>query len=434
MTQSIAAPPPARQERELLLGAELSAVEARLAEWIVEDDGSRAVLLDYATPPIPPALLAPAYRGEPVRADLMWPPHPRGTGQPWPPEARISDGEMGGRMPLAYAWLMLARGQSWRWERGVPRMRVAPRDAIDRALRAAIQSLAMPDEAYRARIGLVIPDYLPEAARSALTRAVESKETNVSLIHCGRAAAEAWCRRFQAGAEGMSVLTSVTSGPLVHLHLGLDWWTLRLFDLTIRDHRGAQRLTPLPAHPSAPHPDPLPSYGLTLMHNIAGRSLELSNQKATAGRIWHLVWCTPWMRHTLQGLRGRQTEAFPDFLPIAPHVRRNEFFRQQALQGRQKILTTKIPVGGILENLLPPRPDAIDIRDWLAPMKKYLALHAPSGAIVTGEMAAVLFSGKTLAGIHLETLWPSPRHVMVEGENLDVGVLAQCAAALVGGA
>ena len=35
----------------------------------------------------PPAVLLPARVGEPLRGDLGLNPHPRGSGDPWPPEA-----------------------------------------------------------------------------------------------------------------------------------------------------------------------------------------------------------------------------------------------------------------------------------------------------------------------------------------------------------
>jgi len=66
------------------------------------------------TPPqLPPTALAPAFPGEPVRADFHFPTDPRGTGDSWPAESRLPRSDRPARCPLAYAWPLLANAKVW---------------------------------------------------------------------------------------------------------------------------------------------------------------------------------------------------------------------------------------------------------------------------------------------------------------------------------
>ena len=56
---------------------------------------------------LPPSVLLPCLRGEPLRADIEQPTHIRGTGRSWPPESRITK-DIALRYPLPYAWSMLS--------------------------------------------------------------------------------------------------------------------------------------------------------------------------------------------------------------------------------------------------------------------------------------------------------------------------------------
>ena len=86
------------------VGVSLEALRANvaLAEHGLDGGAIRAAPLPNC--PIPPAVLLPRVSGEPLRIDLMSPPHPRGTGDAWPPESVLRTNDGGGRLPLAFVW------------------------------------------------------------------------------------------------------------------------------------------------------------------------------------------------------------------------------------------------------------------------------------------------------------------------------------------
>jgi len=90
MTSAAAETPPSSEEPNQdavsQLGLCLDAAEVFVSGWecsaASETPELEATRLDHwNTSPLPPSVLVPRIDGEPVRADLSWPPHPRGIGQ-----------------------------------------------------------------------------------------------------------------------------------------------------------------------------------------------------------------------------------------------------------------------------------------------------------------------------------------------------------------
>ena len=370
--------------------------------------------IDLPHKPIPPAAIVPRFAGEPMEADLTWPPHPRGSGDTWPKEARVEHQAPPGRFPAAYAWSMLGRGASWNWRHEGLNSSIGPAAALTRMLAEAMR--VAPTHTHRAH-ALVIPSSLPARARQNLQLAADKATGETRLISRAEAARAAWSAMHaeaQLDLAPPSPNDPPSSQPtLLHLHLGLHDWEFTAIDLRARSIREARRHT---AH--------LSSYGLLLMHQLATRALEVSYRKASIGRTWELMWCSPWMVWTLDVLTAANPKLPDPLRCLAAHARTDEFVKQQHRFAAQQALGVGIESPAMLGDLLEPTPRFTDVRDWFAAIKSKLEAMRITGAIVTGAMAALPHADSTLGRHYLDQVWNKPRNLVIEGIDLPRGILS----------
>jgi hypothetical protein len=380
---------------------------------------------DYA---IAPAVILPRFAGEPLRADLAWPPQPRGTGEVWPPEARIEAGETTGRFPMAYAWHMLAAKQPWNWRVDGRETSITAAQAIAQVLAAtatkahpAARDGSRPD---KTPATAVIPNHLSESARQELLDATAAHDINLSLLWRPVAAAMAWCERFAGEISADRLDPDRPAGAVLVLHFGLDFWEVTAVDVVAHRAGGGTHYIPARRRKVI---EPLPSYGVELMHRLAIRSLEMSYQQMSPARVWELIWCTPWLKAALS-LLGDGDVPFPSVVALAKHARSGEFLKQQARQATQRIFRAGEPIAGLLRQCLGKTPQFTDIRDWFAQRKSEAPPEGYLGAIITGPLANVPCERDQVGMHHLMKVWPNPKRVLVEGVTMPVGVLARGAA------
>jgi hypothetical protein len=140
---------------------------------------------------LPPAALLPRFSDEPLRGDVTAPPHPRGSGLHWPPEARADSGS--GRWPVALAWDRLRSGLNWTWQFDGESHKEEAANAIAAALAAVLLSRTR-DARIRPDTVLVVPDDLREQEQQALIDGCQRIGIVVKLIWRPVAAALAWLR------------------------------------------------------------------------------------------------------------------------------------------------------------------------------------------------------------------------------------------------
>jgi hypothetical protein len=410
------------------VGVCLMAAETQVAGWFAEDGPAVVSLVPPEAHAIPPAVLVPRFAGEPVRADVHWPPHPRGCGEPWPPESRVPDHGEPGRFPLGYAWRMVAKGTCWSWQASQTRTSVGPAEAVAHAVAAIVRGHAAPDS-----IGphaLVVPHHLACAAQQELLDAVRKLGVDVKLLWRPIAAAHAWCSHFRQLFTAAEVVRAGEDdhpvGSILALHMGLDQWELAVID--VLQSRGPDGPMLLPAR-RRPVGAALPSYGLELMHRLARRTLEMSHQQPSAARVWELVWCTSWMKVALAMLAGGDFAEVERMPALSPHVLTREFIRQQCRQATQHVFGPMVGVPGLLDHHLGPSPRFEEVRDWCDGHRRAVAAEALIGAVVTGPMANVIEDRAALGPHYLEKIWPGAQNMLVEGREVPDGVLAHGAAA-----
>jgi hypothetical protein len=398
---------------------------------------------------IPPSVLVPRFTGEPLRADMSWPPRPRGTGEAWPPEARIVPGKPTGRLTLGYAWPLLAEDHKWSWQFEDKTKSVHPADAIA-FVAATIAGLrrqrtrlhtSQTTEASRISItnngkstdttsnapsvGLVVPGHLNELAQQRLTDAGHKLKLNLNLLPRPVASAITWCKEYANELEDTRSVRTGPIGSVMTLHLGLDEWEVGLVDIIPHHCKGTTTFIPSRRRDCA---HVMRSYGIELLHRLAIRSLEMSYQQVSPARVWELMWCTPWMHTVLAQLAGDENADFPKIISLARHARRSEFLIQQCRQATQRIFRTEESVPALLRSVLGQSPQFTDIRDWFMSQSKRLAKESLLGAVITGPMTMIPQEKETLATHYLAKLWPKPQRVLIAGDNISRKALADSAA------
>ena len=403
-----------------------------VAEPPVDPVAPMVPVIRSLTPPdysIAPAAVLPRFAGEPLRADLLWPPQARGTGEVWPPEATIEPGQTTGRFPLAYAWHMLATRQHWSWNTEGRATQITAADAIAQVVSAAAKqqggSHSASSSAHEAStpIALIVPNHLCELAQQELLDVAWSQQLNLALLPRPIAAAMAWCDQYAQELEADASLDGRSIGSIAVLHFGLDMWEVTTVDIIAKMINGKVHF--LPARRRNPI-EPLPSYGVELMHRLAIRSLEMSYQQMSAARVWELVWCTPWLKAALS-LLGDGHEPFPSVVALAKHARSGEFLKQQCRQATQRIFRAGEPIPGLLRQCLGKTPQFTDIRDWFAARKLEAPAEGFLGAVITGPLANVPCDKDAVGIHHLQKIWAKPVRVMIEGVTTPQGLLARSA-------
>ncbi len=431
---------------------DLDPLAVRIARAVpdVDEGGVRVEMIEPGEVSVPPSVVLPRYGGEPVQVDLAWPVHARATGDHWPPESRVRFGpdEPGpSRMPMAYAWPMLAEDIAWTWEpapdeaRGRRTRSITAAEAIAQILAAAVETAMGSDTDYGQtgtgeRDGgvsplpaatrmreplLVVPAALPSPARRALGNASQRLRMHPRFISRTEAGAVAWA--------GLLPRRAGRRAEVVTLHLGLDEWELGVAEVT-RSAEG-EGLVPAVAVNHALQTSLL-SPGLEMVHRVAEQAAQMSLRQGGPSRAWELLWCTPWLSAAFEMLVRGSAERLPPQLGfLSPHVRKVEFLRQQCRAAMQRAPGVGPDVGSLLRQFRPRDGGFPAAREWIMAARRSLRQNGvePAGAIVTGALAAIPWDAhRSFAAHHLQQLGIDPHGVIVEFADVPPGLLARGAA------
>lgn len=362
---------------------------------------------------LPPAALLPAVRGEPVRGDVRSPPHVRGTGYPWPPEARV-DAQAGcGRWPIAYAWQALAEGRAWTWQHEGRERSLKPEDAIVAALSASVLEQVRDERNVPEQIVLVVPNELTERAQQALLDRARSLGLQLRLLWRPIAAALAWLDLFQAELiqAHMSRLasanrTEVKLGRLLTLHVGVDGAEGANLSVVARQEAGLWRLLAGRHRPKA---------ALTVYsagRRECERLLESLAGEAPLEARWRAHWASTRLPEALEQLRAGPT----------PEL--GATWRSAVTWSESKASSFAPPLAPVFE----PGPPVERILGQAAAER---ATAGPLlGVIVTGPLGGTRRGEVSLAehwiagGLRSPDLAQVRDRVRIEGADLPLGVLA----------
>ena len=407
------------------VAVDLDPLEVRVAVRAARDDetGRRVVALrPIAKSPLPPAAIVPRFAGEPIEVDLEQPPHPYGSGDVWPPEARVRAGRAPWRLPAGLAWALLEREATWKCADDEAQATLDPADAL-----AAIYDVA----ARRATAGgkappahaLLVPSYLSAAQRQVLTAALRRRGRRVALIDRCFCAARLWLDHVGVDLDSAAPATgSPVIGRILTIDLGLVRWETHVVELVAADDGRPQMQVSADTAELAP----LPSYGLDLLQRLAARTAEMSQRQASPGRVWELLWCTAWVQYLLALLRSEEVEAPPPVDLLAPHVRTVEFVRQQCRRASQHILGAATEVPALLANFIAPSPQLADLNQWLNTARRAAAKQRFLGVVVSGAMAVMPHDqALTLAAHCARQIAPQAGEPLVEGADWAPGGLAR---------
>lgn len=404
-------------------GVCLDPAEAQVAAWSGCPSQSEPCLLPGNSVSIPPAALVPRLVGEPVRADTFWPPHPRGSGQLWPPEARVRENTEGGRFPLAYAWSMLKQPDSpaWSWQEAG----VRPAQAIACVWASLTWLARRAQDDSSVLTCLVIPNHLPQSAQQALLDAARFEGLQAKLLWRPVAAAMAWCRHFESVLAGLKHTPGHSVGSLLVLHLGLDEWEGTILGIVPQISQG--RTYFLPARPR-PHKICSPgSNGLDLLHRLAEQVLRASGQGADFETLWQLLWCTPWMKNALAALMGCDSSALLKGTPYPGSCAAVQPFREEWLRLSRQVTSRTAHKPGHANRHLPALVTE-EVVQWRQTLEQAARQQNLLGAVVTGPMAPLALEGQPLGHRQARHIWPMAQRVLCEGMELPVGILALSAA------
>lgn len=228
---------------------------------------------------LPPSVVLPAVRGEPLVAGKDADQHRRGVGITWPPEAHAPSPRLGSaRVPLMAAWARLAASAAWGTSRDdpfywVPRME-AGSDG-DRPVRmevAASEVIAASGQYWfngsqADRTALVVPDSFSEDAQQAVL-----DRLSTFLIPRPVAVALNWCR---TDATALMLANSArgegsTVGWLAVVTTPMDSWEAVWIEIRRWESRAGRFLVPVHRRPD--EGCELPWVGAAMLHALAGSS------------------------------------------------------------------------------------------------------------------------------------------------------------------
>ncbi len=354
------------------VGVSLEALRANVALAEHSLDGGSIRPVPISSCPIPPAVLLPRVSGEPLRIDLATPPHPRGTGDAWPPESVLSAKDGGGRLPLAFVWpaFMQEARREWLWmtPEGVTQQ-VSPAEAIAGAFAALIDlSVKQSEEP----LVLVVPNRLRMDRQQELIDACWAHDCRVKLLWQPIAAALAWCEQQAADLLRQTKLKDGSIGKLLCLHLGLDEFEATPLELVVRSQSGERSLLPARSRPSVTLPT-FPSFGLELLVRQAASKIGYRSGDDT-NPLWRELWTTSRTFEVISELNPHEN----DRDAISPQLIGSDDWRTIARAG----------------DWFPPPRSFRDFENWLDALKKELHQEQWLGVMVTGELAATQFIGQ----------------------------------------
>ncbi len=161
------------------------------------------------------SVLLSRWAGEPLRLDYCWPPHPRGSAEMWPPEAKIGSDCGSGRFPLAAAWTGRIEDRVWSWKVDGETRELHSLDAIATTVSAFAQRNA------RGRSNaIVIPNDFKQREQQKLIDVCLTSGVDAALLWLPVAAALAWLDDHQESLPDPKLQPSGSLAlPVVHA----DW-------------------------------------------------------------------------------------------------------------------------------------------------------------------------------------------------------------------
>lgn len=371
---------------------------------------------------IPPSAILPRLSGEPIRSDLTWPPHPRGSGDTWPPEAAVDSQCGAGRVPAAYAWQMLRSAGRWEWR--PERQSVEAAECLAAVLRDL--QVSQPGIGSSSPITVIVPNTLQETEQQDLIDAARAEGVNAKLLWRPIAAALSWCEREYRALMAMPMRDGESLGSLLVLHLGLDSFELTAVDIIpVRAHN---RFFLLPARhrPDYQH-DSVASFGFPALLTFSIACLGTIGFQEDQAVLWRLLWCSPWLndvirylskpvadKERLAGLNGR--------LDLSPE-QVDEFWRR-SLEGvgTQAAAVIASLIGG--DHL--PQFSMRGYQEWCRYHSGQPSERHFVGAIATGPLATSPSSGGMHLGASLlRKLVGNDVPVLLEGKDLPHGIASQ---------
>jgi len=376
---------------------------------------------------VPPSCLLPRLAGEPVRADFSWPCHPRGSGQPWPPEAGITSGGAG-RFPLVYAWSSFhqeapAGGCQWSWPDGTRSIRAS--DAIAGVAAGLLERwlghLAATEPV------LIIPNHLKSADQQAIIDACRRRGIRVRLLWRPVAAALAWSDRYQQDLTKLKGDVDQAMGRVLAIHMGLDCLEVCLLEIVPQRHNREVYFLPARGRPQG---RPLHGLGVRLIEDLACRFAKERMGVTDLGCVWGLLWASPWLPAALGILRGQSCQDVLDHMPELGSPSNTEELLNRVWPSVYAGLTGQDTSPVVpLRQMLPNFRNAAAVADWSKGQAETLrSTDALLGAVITGPLADILYEGKSLGERWLAKVGVSCERVLVEGRDVPRGVLAGTAA------
>jgi len=408
-------------------GIDLAFECAYLGQWsdpLATDSG---VSMSVGQPAIPASALVPRF-GEPlIRADTSWPPHPRGSGQFWPPEAYVDHTSLCGRLPMAYAWELLQRGKRWEWSDGS--------DPVDgaNAICAVIRDVCGRPVLHRQQppVVLVIPNTLSEPHQQDLVDAGRAEGLDVKLLWRPVAAALSWCNANSQKLREHPHEIDNPMGRILALHMGFDVFEAAVLDVVPRMEENRTWFLPARHRPDRQR-DATESFGYDLLVSVTNECLRAENRTPTTPAIWGRMWCSSWIRCVLESLVEDNSEASSQYerqvhSAIAFDSLRDVWRSQMG--GILKARAADNPIDGDPGGYLCGRFDTSRFIEWQSDSSGNIGKEPLLGAVVTGPLASAPGSHhETLGHTFLRKLGCTPETAMLEGAGLPFGTLARGAA------
>jgi hypothetical protein len=356
---------------------------------------------------IPASAILPRI-GERVRLDTTFPPHPRGTGLKWPPEATVDLDFGSGRMPLEFAWLLAEKSKSWRWYFGNEEYELSPYDALAAGVREMLPVSAMAGG--DRRIAVVIPNHWNETQQQKLLDALHAEGVAARLIWRSIAAALAWAQLCELQIGAAPRLRLDCSQKLLVLYLGMNCFELTVLDLVPRQYQGEMLF--LPGRKRPHHEGRLATalgYRASLL-KLLQRHPGLDSAEDVFATIWRMHWTTDWLTSDCVNL-------------VIDH--RSNASKVGSLDPNVVSALFAGSVDGTWNDAL----------QWCHKWSEHLRKEPIVAATIIGPLAqASLESGKSVARCLLSALGRAQLPCLTEGTSGVTGVLARGAAIYASGA
>ncbi|MHC4996736.1 MAG: hypothetical protein ACYTGQ_16985 [Planctomycetota bacterium] len=382
----------------------------------------------WQAPPLPPAVLLPRFDGESLDVDLCCPPHPRGLGDVYRPESRVEDTATPGRLPIAYAWAMLAAGDDrvWTWRIDEYDSFATPHEAIIRVVTEIVSRYAGAPGA--ATAALVTPTHLPVLSQRHLEEAARRASLDIRFVPRDIAAASAAMEFTQGNDNAPPLSTASDASWVLTMHLGLTTWEVGAIRLSNSEDLSYVSTEQFQRHPEI---QPLSSYGLWIFEHMARRAIEMSYRNCPTHRVWELMWASPWMRTVIDCAAGGPEGPWPQPLDVlSSHVCRHEFIRQQVRQVIPWIISSEGEAPALYREHLPKTPNSAELRDWTIATKRALPERPPVASIVTGPLASLPHDNSPIGSRQCQEIRPSGPEPVITGIDLPRNSLARAAARL----